>query len=194
MRWHHSALRGEPLIWKMQEEIALLPSEVWVGDVAGLAAEIAKIEERYDLLDQITDLKAKLIEAKAQDQIFGSTLAHRWHNNPPELLDTVVEVRDQFDTVMLAIDDAEDELKQLYPDPVALKRIGKSLLDAGKSMVAYCASLADVALKKAAEELGTTGTKVALYGLAVYFFAQAGPIQSIGKSMLELAAKLASGG
>ena len=44
VRWYDAALHGQPLNWKMQEEIALLPSEVWEGDVAGLAAAIAAIE------------------------------------------------------------------------------------------------------------------------------------------------------
>ena len=59
VRWYDAALRGEPLNWKMQEEIALLPSEVWVGDVAGLAAAIAKIEKKHARLRKPRQAKPK---------------------------------------------------------------------------------------------------------------------------------------
>ena len=109
-------------------------------------------------------------------------------------MNTVAEVRDQFSSVLRAIENAENELELPSPDPTVLKKIGTFLLDAGKAMLAYCANLGNVMFEKAAEEIGSTGTKVAIYGIASYFLSQAEPVQSIGKSLLELAIKLASGG
>lgn len=47
VRWYNAALFGEPLDWKIQEEIARLDWKVWEGDVSALAEKIAAIELRF---------------------------------------------------------------------------------------------------------------------------------------------------
>ena len=61
-----------------------------------------------------------------------------------------------------ALDEAIEELQETKPDPSRLQRIGQTLLSAALVFGKYCVGLGDVALKKAAEELGSTGTKWAI--------------------------------
>ena len=77
VRWYDAALRGEPMDWKVQEEIALLPSEVWEGDVAGLAAAIAKIERKHARVRKPRQAKPKpdAIDEMLESERKGTTAA-----------------------------------------------------------------------------------------------------------------------
>ena len=194
IRWWDGVLSGHQLDWELQRRVALIPDAIWQSGPDAVAAEIAKIEEIFALLQQIADLKSQLREAERQDQASTATIAHRSHNRPPELLAPVTEVRREITVVFRALEAAEHELNQLAPSPSILQRAGEVLLAAGKSIALYCGGLADVALKKAAEEIGSTGVKLAIFAAATYYASQALPIQSVGKALLDLTVKLVSGG
>ena len=56
---------GHQLDWDLQRRVGLIFREVYVAGPDAVAAEIAKIEEPVDLLHQVTELKAKLLEVEA---------------------------------------------------------------------------------------------------------------------------------
>jgi hypothetical protein len=43
-RWYDRAMAGDPLPWDLQEQVALIPNEVWEAGPEAVAKEIAKIE------------------------------------------------------------------------------------------------------------------------------------------------------
>lgn len=46
-KWYDRAMAGDPLPWDLQEQIALIPSEVWEAGPEAVAEEIARIEEEF---------------------------------------------------------------------------------------------------------------------------------------------------
>ena len=49
--WYEAALKGEPLNWDMQGEIALIDPDVWDGDVAVLMGAVNRIRLKYAAAD-----------------------------------------------------------------------------------------------------------------------------------------------
>ena len=118
-----------------------------------------------------------------------ATEALRSHNHPPELVDANVAIRREVAVVIAALDESETELARTVPDPSILRRVGLAILSAAKAIANYCIGLADTALKKAAEELGTTGTKWAIRTTTAYYAAQSEPIHIVGKAIFDFATK-----
>jgi hypothetical protein len=191
-RWWEGAKSGQWLDWDLQLEVALIPDEVWQAGPKAVAEAIAQIEEKFALRERVSQLRAEL--ESVQKQIASqASLAHRSHNQPPELVDTPPTVIVQVATVVNELRAAETELKKQRPDPRVLSRIGTALIASAKAVLGYCASLADAALKKAAEEIGTTGTKWAIGLAGVGAISSFEKVQAIGSALLRFAEKLASG-
>ncbi|WP_022704103.1 hypothetical protein [Pseudorhodobacter ferrugineus] len=190
LRWYEAALEGNPLNPDLERDIALIPDADWEKGAEHIAALIAALEERHDLKAQVQALRQQLTLA----QTAAADAAHRGHNQPPELIDSAPEVQRQITIIFDTLDDAEEELSKTNPSPTRLKVIGQALLNAGIALAKYCGGLGDAALQKAAEELGTSGTKWAIRIGAASLAAQAQPVQSLGRVILEYALKLAQGG
>jgi hypothetical protein len=189
-RWWQGAKSGQWLDWDLLHEVALIPDEVWQAGPKAVAEAIARIEEKFARRDEVSRLRAEL--ESVQKQITSqASLAQRSHNQPPELVDTPAAIIVQVATVVSELRDAKTELKKQEPDPGVLLLIGTALIASAKAVLGYCASLADVALKKSAEEIGSTGTKwaIGLVGLgAVSSFEK---VHAIGTALLRFAEKLA---
>lgn len=190
LRWYEAALEGNSLNPELERDIALIPDADWEKGAEHIAALIADLEERHDLKAQVQALRQQLTLA----QTAAADAAHRGHNQPPELIDSAPEVQREITIIFDTLDDAEEELSKTNPSPTRLKVIGQALLNAGMALAKYCGGLGDTALQKAAEELGTSGTKWAIRIGAASWAAQAQPVQSLGRVILEYALKLAQGG
>ena len=59
--------------------------------------------------------------------------------------------------------------------------------------IKYCASLVDVTAKKAAEEVGSTGTKLVLGAATTWFFGQSEPVRTLAGGLKDLAELLIKG-
>jgi len=58
--WHEEALRGTPLPWPLQAEIARLPQDAWDAGPAVIAARIARIFARVELVHRIEALEKRM--------------------------------------------------------------------------------------------------------------------------------------
>ena len=58
--WHAEALRGTPLPWELQAEIARLPQDVWDAGPTVVAARIARIFARVELINRIEALEKRM--------------------------------------------------------------------------------------------------------------------------------------
>lgn len=65
--WHEEALRGTPLPWELQAEIARLPQEAWDAGPTVIAGRIARIFARIELVHRIDALEQRM-SAPADDE------------------------------------------------------------------------------------------------------------------------------
>ena len=65
--WHAEALRGTPLPWELQAEIARLPQDVWDAGPTVVAARIARIFARMELIHRIEALEKRMTAAPKGD-------------------------------------------------------------------------------------------------------------------------------
>ncbi len=193
-RWWNGVMSGHHLDWELQRRVAMVPTRIWEMGPDAIAKEISKIDEIVSLLKRVDDLRTKLLVAEAQIQSPTEDLLRRIHNQPPEVVDQVAELSAEVSIALQALDKAVEELAKPEPDPSTLQRIGSILWRTGKAILQYCAGLADLALTKAAEELGPTGVKWTFRAFAAYLAAQSPHMQALGKDILDLFLKLRSGG
>lgn len=189
LRWWDGVLSGRQIDWELQEQVALIPNGVWGAGPDAVAREIALIEERRRLLDLVEELRRSLGQVSAVARGVASP-EHRAHNQPPELLDAPVQVREAVTVIALALDEAEAELKKADPSPSTLSRIATTLSDAVLAALKYCGAKADVFITKAVEEGGSAFGK---WGFAVVIASWATPtgsMQSLINGLLDLASKL----
>ncbi|MEM6609332.1 MAG: hypothetical protein AAF689_12190 [Pseudomonadota bacterium] len=58
--WHEQALKGSPLPWSLQRDIALLPKDAWEAGAAVIAARIGRIFARMELIARIDALEKRM--------------------------------------------------------------------------------------------------------------------------------------
>ena len=78
--WHEEALRGTPLPWELQAEIARLPQDVWDAGPSVVAARIARIFARIELVNRIIALEKRMemqpaLEGEGEDEVQDSHAA-----------------------------------------------------------------------------------------------------------------------
>ena len=189
-RWWEGVLSGQQINWDLQCAVALIPDEDWQNGPTHIAQIIARLEAQFGLRTQIADLAEKLREVEAQALTQGASELRRGHNHPPALIGAQVAVRQEIASALVELDEAEVELAKHSPSSAVLHRIGTALWRISKNIAAYCGGLADIAAKKAAEVVGETGTKAFIWTVAARY----AQVDSVAKSLLEFAAKLAAGG
>jgi hypothetical protein len=183
-KWYRQMFDGVFEDWALAEEIALLPEKDWERGPAHIARKIEIIEARRALERQIAELKAQLHVATVTQ----APAPQRNHNNPPELIgDMARSYRRDINLIQSELDAAEEELAQPDPSPSRLKAIAEKLQEISVRLVAYCGAVADIAIKKAAEELGSTGVKWGLRLGAGSVAAQNDQVQIVTKSLWEFA-------
>lgn len=166
--WYQGFLIGKPIDWDLQKEIALIPDEDWKKGPEWIARLIEIIRKRRDLEATITAVKEEITVQRA-------TITHRSHNQPPEMVD---EVPQQLTIIWDHLGEIEEEIVKEKPTVDVLRKLLARTLAYAKAIGLYCASLGDAALKKAAEEIGSTGAKWVVRMTAAYFAVQAPPVQS----------------
>jgi hypothetical protein len=190
LRWYEAALQGQHLNLDLEQDIAQIPSEDWEKGPGHIASLIDALEERHDLKAQVIALRNQLRELKQRS----ASVAHRSHNQPPELVDAPTTLNRHVTVVVAALEEAEAELEKPIPDASAIARLGKLLVEAAIRLTKYCGTLADTGLKKAAEELGTTGTKWSIRLIAGDLLIKAEPVQTLGQALISYAQKILAGG
>lgn len=70
--WHEEALRGTPLPWNLQAEIARLPQDVWAAGPAVVAGRIGRIFARVELVTRIEALERHLSMEAPEDEDAGN--------------------------------------------------------------------------------------------------------------------------
>ena len=187
--WYEAALEGRPLLgdwdrhWDLLTEIALIPDADWTAGPDRLNALIELIVEKHRLKAEAARLRAELVRHEAA---FAS-VAHRSHNQPPELVE--VPIVHQYRVAIGALAEVEEELAKPSPSPSRLVRVAETLRDwAGKTLM-YCAKLGDAALMELAKGVG----KVAAPGAAVWLLAQSEHAQTLAHALMDFAARLPGG-
>ena len=181
--WFRGFLNGEPLDWKLQKNIAQIPDEDWATGPAHISGEIEKIRNRHELETEIAAQKEQLTVQRA-------TIEQRSHNKPPGLVDEHNAVVQQFTIIRDHLTEIEREIAEAEPLVARLRELLTRTLAYANAFAVYCVSLGDVALKKAAEEVGTTGAKWVIRISAGYFIAQTQPVQSGLQAIAELLKRL----
>jgi uncharacterized protein (DUF1697 family) len=189
LRWWDGVVSGRPLPWDLQEKVALIPDEVWDQGAEAVAAEIARIEEQFRLQHEVARLNEELAVARA-DIV---ALTNRGHNNPPELLHPVGEIERHANEIGAALNEAEAELARAAPRAAVLNRVGRVLLSISAKSLAYCASLGDAVLKKAAEELGSSGAKALIGAGLVGWVSHLEAVQELARALRAFAQMFGSG-
>lgn len=157
-RWWDGVLSGNQIDWDLQEAVALIPNEIWQSGPKAVAAEIARIEEMHRLRREVDELGRMLAEAKALAQVGETPANSRLHNQPPEPVDVVAELRRDLDRLRTEIGTASAELAKPLPSRTVLAAIGRSI-------AAYTGGKLDRMLDAAAIEAGKTAVKWTLWTL-----------------------------
>ncbi|MGR3343624.1 MAG: hypothetical protein ACU0DI_10445 [Paracoccaceae bacterium] len=181
--WYQGFLVGKPLDWELQKEVVLIENSDWEKGPEHIAGLIEIIRKRRELEAAIAALKEQLTVQRA-------TIEQRSHNKPPGLVDEHTAVVQQFTIIWDHLEEIENEIAAGEPSVGRLHELLTRTLAYAKAFAIYCASLGDAALKKAAEEIGTTGAKWVIRISAGYFVAQTQPVQSGLQSVGELLKQL----
>jgi len=187
INWYDDILQGRPQNGPMLAEIALIAPKHWDAGPEVVNPMIALIVEKHRLMAEAGALKEQVQQACTALH----DLERRAHNNPPELVDEgVAEARQAITLIWEVLDQAETELAQPAPDPSKLKALAERLLALCKTIATYCGGKIDIALDKAAEELGGTGAKWAIHLGAASLASQHPQVQGFGRALLDFVAKL----
>ena len=111
-------MSGHPMPWELQSEVALIPDEVWEAGAKTVAAEIAKIEARFELEARIAELETENARLVTDRHGVGG-------NMPPESIEGLPaeerEVLERIVVVWDALDAIKEEAGKEKPDPSRFK-------------------------------------------------------------------------
>ncbi|MEM7742024.1 MAG: hypothetical protein AAF225_14645 [Pseudomonadota bacterium] len=173
----------------MLEAVVLIDDEHWGKGPSHINPMIDLIVKQYEALQEVRRLKNQNYEL--QEAIAASQ--NRLHNNPPEAIANAA-IPNKLQVLWNELDVAEVELEKASPNPDRLQEIAKRLLGLAADLAKYCGQKADLAISKAAEEIGTSGTKWAIRVGAGSLVAQTEGAQNLGKMLFDLAKTLTIGG
>ncbi len=157
--WYLAMWEGRWTDWDLAHEVAQIDNDVWEAGADAVAAEIERIQARRALEVEITALKEQLKQPHVVE-----SAQNRLHNNPPEAIDSKQQLKSEITLIWELLEDAEREIAKPSPSSSALRSIADTLWERSLRIAKYCATLADIALKKSAEVVGETGTKALLLG------------------------------
>lgn len=185
--WYQRALDGRPQNWPLLRAVALIDNALWEQGGEALDREIRRLVEQHHLLAEVRRLKVELAAARSAD----AAVAHRGHNNPPELLPMQsAQLASAADRIVQALDDVEQELEQTDPSPGRLRQIADRLATAAKTVLLYCGKLGDMALQGFAKDVGSSIGKWAGPAVITYLAAQGDEIGKIADAISKFADKL----
>lgn len=190
--WYQALLDGRPMLgdeartWEMPEKIALIDPKDWGQGSEAVNPRIDLIWRRYKLLVE-ADALASEFEVLAATQ---ASVEHRSHNQPPGLVEDSMQARTFFADVEQGIEKAREELEASEPSPDRLRQIADGLRATAKAFALYVGGLADVALRKGAEEIGSTGAKWAIRGVVALSAEKTEPVQAFALGLADFAKAL----
>ncbi|MEM9318980.1 MAG: hypothetical protein AAGA70_08220 [Pseudomonadota bacterium] len=166
--WYHRAMTGDPLPWDLQEQIALIPDEIWEAGPEAVADEIERIRSRYELVLRIGELEARLAEAEVSRHGIGG-------NSPPEPIRDDLGHHEAVTIIFAPIEDLREQLDAQTPNKDAIARAISKL----KAVLSVCGAWAGNKLDAAATEfvkkIGAAGGVAA----AAWLVAQKPGIQAV---------------
>lgn len=160
-KWWDGVISGDmPFAPELLRDVALIEDDIWQAGPKAVAAAIEKIEKIHDLRAQLATLTQAMEDEDLSQAQRGATLAHRGHNNPPEIIEAYEIVQSSAVTIVQALDDAREELAKPAPEPSRLQAIGNGMLSAILKAAGYCGGLADKFLQEFAGEMGKQAATV----------------------------------
>lgn len=184
--WYQRILDGRPN-WPLWRDVALIDNALWEQGGEALDTEIRRIVKRHQLLDEVRRLRAELAEAQPAD----AAIAHRGHNNPPELVQPYsTEIAPKVERIVETLNEAEQELQQQRPSPSVLRKVAQGLKAAVVAVLGYCAKLGDLAAQGVAKEIGASVGKWAGRGIIGYIALNSVAFQKLAEALRDLAGKL----
>ncbi|WP_405110413.1 hypothetical protein L0Z65_02360 [Phaeobacter sp. BS52] len=177
--WYQGFLDGKPLDWELQRRIALINGATWDAGPEAVAAEIDRIRSRYELEQEIANLKKQL--AIVQDTPAASLIGD---NGGPPLEDAPARAF-QTDLALIwkQVEKLEEEIAKPSPSPSHLEKIAEVLWDISRRLAAYCGSVADGMIREGSKELAKAGAKWTAGATAVTVTAQTESVQSVAKAI-----------
>jgi hypothetical protein len=140
-KWYDRAMAGDPLPWGLQEQIALIPNEVWKAGPEAVAVEIARLEAEFDLRKKIADFETRQTTAEETRTGIGG-------NNPPQEIDDPV-VAEQVVILWDSIAGLKEEVDAGEPDAERVSGLTEGLQAVLKAIIAWFGRKGDLALDTA---------------------------------------------
>lgn len=135
-KWYGRAMAGNPLPWDLQEQIALIPDEIWDAGPEAVGEEIARIEAEFELRARIAELEAaQLVSGDARFGIGG--------NAPPEEIEDP-QVAEQATIIWDAVAGLKEEVEAEEPDASRVASLIEKLGAALKAVMAWCGRKGDL--------------------------------------------------
>jgi hypothetical protein len=154
-KWWDGVISGDmPFPPELLRDVALIEDDIWQAGPEAVAQAIARIEKIHVLRAELAALTQAMEDEDLSQVQRGATLAHRGHNNPPEMIEAIAIVQASAVDIAQALDDAREELAKPAPEPSRLKAIGTWMQSALMKAVGYCGVLTDKFLQEFAGEMG----------------------------------------
>lgn len=134
--WYAREMAGDPLPWKLQEQIALIPNEIWEAGPEAVAEEIERIEAEFELRARIEAVEADQVLVQQQRLGIGG-------NNPPEEIDDPV-VAENAVILWDSIAGLREEVDANEPDAARVAYLIDRLGAALKAIMLWCGRKADL--------------------------------------------------
>lgn len=174
--WYFAMWNGKFFDWRLVFEVVAIDDTIWHRGPEAVAAEIERIQARLALQNEISALRDEVLKLR-QNQATPAT----GHNQGPPIDDSEIHLRESFDLVWPILDALEEEAAQHSPDISRLKALALRLWEIAKTAATYCGAKLDIALAKAAETVGETGTKWAVRASVATYASTNEGLQSVAK-------------
>lgn len=139
-RWLDGMRAGQPMDWKLQEQIALIEDEIWKAGPEAVAERIDEIEKRFALKKALREAETELVLDAAQRLGIGG-------NNPPERIDDIPVIPEIQTIIWAPIETLKEEVEEPQPNRQRIKNAIEDL----KEVLASCRSYLGKSLNTTAQ-------------------------------------------
>lgn len=172
LRWYDSLLDPKatpPFADDLLYRIALIDDAIWKAGAEAVADEIARIEEQFDLLEQVRSAKAELAAIRS-----GRASRALRADNLPEGMEPLADLDAGINDAIAGLDDAQQELEKPKPSRQSLKKAAAAIGRAAKVLAVYLGKKADkvidILLEEGTKELVKKGSLILSLGLIERLF------------------------
>lgn len=156
-RWYRGFVKGEPLDWALQREVALIPDEDWKKGPEHIARLIEEIEARFALKARIRELEDELSRASKDRFGIGG-------NDPPKAIEDAPSIAKEFTIIWAPLQDLKSEAEKAQPDRTIVRLVAERLRAALLACGSWSAKKLDGAATAAFVAAGTaSGTAFAAW-------------------------------